>query len=205
MVISLNALVEPIGSMKAWLRPDVSVALPSGWLICDGSLVSDAASSFNGKTLPDLRDQFPRGHWNLTNANFPSDVSYFAGGTLPAGGSNTINVGHSHGTSSHSHTVNSHTHNHNLSNHTHPLPSYTTGYNVYAGSASIQGFIGVGPGGTGHNHVIGGSTSSGGASGGQTGSTAPGTNSQSPNTGGSLGTTDVQPKYVGFVMIIKVK
>ena len=86
MVISINALSEPVGSIKSWLRPTVATQLPSGWLICDGSTVVDASSPFDGLAIPDLRAKFPRGHATLTNANFGADVAYFAGGTIPAGG-----------------------------------------------------------------------------------------------------------------------
>lgn len=58
MVMSINSLVEPIGSMRSWLRSDESEALPAKWLVCDGSMVVDDSSPFNGLSLPDMRAQF---------------------------------------------------------------------------------------------------------------------------------------------------
>jgi len=100
----ISNLSVPLGAMHPWIRPDTTTPLPFGWLICDGSTVVDSSSHFNGKTIPDLRGNFPRGHVSLTNANFAADTLYFAGGTVPTGGANTVNLSHSHSTPSHSHT-----------------------------------------------------------------------------------------------------
>lgn len=105
MVSSISQLSEPIGTTTAWIRPDNTTPLPHGWLICDGSTVVDSDSPFNGKALPDLRAEFSRGHNTLDNSNFASDTLYYAGGTVPAGGQDTVNINHSHPTYSHRHTM----------------------------------------------------------------------------------------------------
>ena len=51
--------ISPVGTILAWhknLGPG-TLELPAGWLECDGQLVSDAASPFNGQNLPDLNGQ----------------------------------------------------------------------------------------------------------------------------------------------------
>jgi len=100
----LSSLSVPLGTIHPWIRPDNTTPLPYGWLICDGSTVVDSSSQFNGKVIPDLRGNFPRGHATLSNANFAADTLYFAGGTVPTGGTNTVNLSHSHSTPNHSHT-----------------------------------------------------------------------------------------------------
>jgi hypothetical protein len=105
MVVSINELSEPVGAITDWIRPDNTTPLPYGWLICDGSTVVDSESEFNGKTLPDLRAQFPRGHATLDNSNFASDTLYYTGGTIPSGGVNSLSLGHSHSLGSHRHTL----------------------------------------------------------------------------------------------------
>jgi len=55
----LKSLIDlgsaPIGSLVAWLKSFPSTpALPASWAECNGQVLSDAASPFNGATLPDL-------------------------------------------------------------------------------------------------------------------------------------------------------
>jgi len=205
MVISINALAEPVGSMKSWLRPDATVPLPSGWLVCDGTTVVDASSSFDGKAIPDLRGRFPRGHSTLTNASFPADMAYFAGGTIPSGGVDSIALSHSHSVPNHSHNVNSHSHGVNLGSHTHTLPG-TTSFQatVTAGLGAPGGVIGPGPGPTGHNHLM--TTTSGGTvASGTSDSTGGTTDSGGSGTNSSLGTPTTTPPFNDFVTIIKIK
>lgn len=45
----------PLGSILAWCKSFTGTpTIPFGWLECDGSVISDADSVFNGETLPDL-------------------------------------------------------------------------------------------------------------------------------------------------------
>jgi len=47
--------LPPIGAVVAWLKSFTNTpALPDGWVECDGSVLSDAESVYNGETIPDL-------------------------------------------------------------------------------------------------------------------------------------------------------
>ena len=58
-----EATSTPIGSIIAWLKSFTNTpSIPSGWVECDGSVLSDADSVYNGATLPDLNGgEFLRG------------------------------------------------------------------------------------------------------------------------------------------------
>lgn len=46
---------EPLGSVKAWLKSFTgSIALSYGWVECNGQVLSDSASPYDGETIPDL-------------------------------------------------------------------------------------------------------------------------------------------------------
>jgi len=45
----------PVGSIVAWAKSITGVpSIPSGWVECDGSVLSDSDSLLNGETIPDL-------------------------------------------------------------------------------------------------------------------------------------------------------
>lgn len=202
MVLSINALSEPVGSMKSWLRADASTPLPTGWLICDGSTVVDASSVFNGKALPDMRGRHQRGHANLDNSNFAVDATYFAGGTIPASGANAINLSHAHGTNSHAHNTDF------QGSHSHTVPAFNTGTQATAGGRDRQGNItsvsfrydGI-PGG--HDHTFAVAVPQHNT--GNTGSHQHFTNNTNVGINNALGSTSVVPTNREFVLIIKVK
>lgn len=119
----------PVGSIVAWHKSFANTpALPSNWLECNGQVVSDAGSPYNGQTLPDLNGgtRFLRG----------SSTS----GTLQAGTveSHSHAMDHNHLQDAHTHTQNSH--NHTQDAHTHVQnshvhgPSTTWGFNDTADS-----------------------------------------------------------------------
>lgn len=61
---TLQSVLSPIGSVIAWLKSYTNTpqTLPTGWVECDGSVLSDADSVYNGQTLPDLNGgEFLRG------------------------------------------------------------------------------------------------------------------------------------------------
>lgn len=208
MAVLLNGFVESVGSIKGWLRKDESVPLPAGWLILDGSLVSDPDSDWDGLTLPDYRGKFLKGHASLGNANFGADTTYKVdGGSLPTGGTASHNLQHSHPAGAHTHAIGAHTHTitsesshvHGLASHTHSIPSHshtisTDGahtHNSGAGGGSIYASPGVFTSSSG-NHSHGGVTGAGG--GGATGAAsantdAGGSHNHGGVTGGSSGDT----------------
>ena len=197
MVLSLSALGEPVGSMKQWLPSTTGSAgatIPLSWLVCDGSVVADASSTYNGITLPDTRAQFKRGHSTITNANFPSNAVYKAGGTIPAGGSDSNNLSHSH---SYGFNID---HQHTEQNHSHSVSNYSHNHTQVGGNQFNDATpLGATSSDT-HNH------------GGSTGSTSPG-NTSTMNSGAnitgsvnnSLGSTENRPAFQEYVTIIKVK
>jgi len=140
MVISTSAFSTPVGAIRSWIRADNTIALPFGWLICDGSVVSDSESAFNGKTLPDMRSQFDRGHTTLDNSNFAADVLYFAGGTIPSGGTDSASVSHTH----------------SLPNHDHSFSITTANSVATQNPANFNTVVALGV----HNHTFSGNTGS---------------------------------------------
>ncbi|HJX30182.1 MAG TPA: hypothetical protein VJ885_19940 [Thermoanaerobaculia bacterium] len=53
------AALVPIGAIIDWWRPaGTNFQVPDGFQICDGSLINDAASPYNGHNTPDLRQRF---------------------------------------------------------------------------------------------------------------------------------------------------
>jgi len=191
MVISLDTLHEPIGSIKPWLRATSPITVPFNYLVCDGSLVSDTASPFNGTTIPDFRARYPKGHSTGTNGSLPAAGN--AG--IESGGLASVNFNHNHnisGDGNHGHNVNSHTHNISTDgSHSHN-PGGGTEFFVFISSAGSINANGS------HSH------------GGGTGGIAPGTDSQGNHnhvggTGGNLGTVALDPVFSGFVYIIRFK
>jgi len=200
MVLSLSQLSEPIGSIKEWLPATTGLAgatVPQGWLVCDGSVVVDAASPYNGIALPDARAKFKRGHATLSNASFPADNLYKAGGTIPTGGADSNNLTHNH-----AYNVAGGGHSHTVSAHSHTISS--DGSHAHSLLAIGNVLSGLG----GHQNVTDnqGSHSHSGA----TGNSSPGTDSYagfniSGSTNNGLAATDNRPAYQEYVTIIKVK
>ena len=62
---TLQSVLPPIGAVVAWLKSfaDTPQTLPTGWVECDGSTLSDADSVYDGNVLPDLNGgEFLRGN-----------------------------------------------------------------------------------------------------------------------------------------------
>jgi len=51
----------PIGTVIDWWRPDETFPIPIDFAICDGHVVEDSTSAYDGRQLPDLTDRFVRG------------------------------------------------------------------------------------------------------------------------------------------------
>ena len=78
--------VVPVGGIIMWQGSTP----PSGWVICEGSIISDVDSPINGSTTPDLKGRF------IVGAGTNGTTDY------------TINT--SGGTTTHEHVVDDHTH-----------------------------------------------------------------------------------------------
>ncbi len=71
----------PVGTIMPWAKTLTGVpALPSGWVECDGSVLSDAESPLNGQTIP-----------NLNGSNYFLRGASTSGGT---GGAATVSHNH---------------------------------------------------------------------------------------------------------------
>ena len=47
--------ISPVGSIIAWHRTFANTpSLPDGWVECNGQVLSDSDSPYNGQTIPDL-------------------------------------------------------------------------------------------------------------------------------------------------------
>jgi len=77
----------PIGTVLDWWRPDATGSVPDGYQICDGSVVNDASSPLNGKTLPDLRGRFVLG------VASPADMGTSGGAQSH---DHSVNLSHAH-------------------------------------------------------------------------------------------------------------
>ena len=80
----IDAGSAPIGSVVAWLKSFPNTpALPASWAECNGQVLSDAASPFDGAALPDLNGALGGAPRFLRGAAA-------SGGT---GGSDALNIG----------------------------------------------------------------------------------------------------------------
>lgn len=73
----------PLGGVVDWYRFDVSVPVPDGFALCDGSPVSDSASPYFGLPTVDLSSRFVRG---VTSVQ----------GIGQTGGAATVDLQHTH-------------------------------------------------------------------------------------------------------------
>ena len=100
----LDPTIIPLGTVTMWWRPSGSASTPGGgWEIMDGRAWSTITNSLGLSTgnIPDMRGLFAQG----------ADIN---GVVAPAigvgGGSNTVNLSHTHPVLAHSHGVPSHAH-----------------------------------------------------------------------------------------------
>lgn len=174
----------------------------SGWMLCDGSTIP-GGQTLSG-TLPDLTDG------RFLQGNTSGNAGGTGGNTIPA--HTHTGAAHTHGGPSHSHTVDNHTHSttHDHSaggSHGHSMnyadtnaggnqrangnawssaDTYTLNANANSVNLGNQGF------------TSGGSSPGTNSASGTTGSTTPG-------AGGSFGSgSDVLPKYLRVVYIMRV-
>lgn len=84
--------ILPIGVIMAWHKSLTGVpALPSGWVECSGQVLSDAASVYNGQTIPNLNSQVyagSRGRYirgGTTSGSTNASTRYSGNGTQYTG------------------------------------------------------------------------------------------------------------------------
>jgi hypothetical protein len=80
--------ISPIGSVVAWLKnlgTTHTPALPSDWVECNGQVLSDATSVYNGQTIPDLNGTGVGNHRFLRGQNT-------SGGTGTVGATGSVDV-----------------------------------------------------------------------------------------------------------------
>jgi hypothetical protein len=123
----------PLGAVIDWYRkPGTNTEPGPNWLVCDGSK--------NWSEVPnDL---------GYTTGPIPNFIGQFRrGGTIEdigtTGGSNTVNLAHSHTVTSHTHEVGAHTHSvgghtHNIQGHTHGLSAHSHGISSDLGVLGFQ-------------------------------------------------------------------
>lgn len=195
--------VIPIGAIIPWWDFGL-LPLPTGFVYCNGAVISVVGSPLNGQTTPDLSGAYLNGFGTLGAGDI---------GTAPFSATTTGNTNHEVDLQ-HSHTVNNH--NHSIPNHTHDAGSLAARlYFDFSGgnkliwdrdpSIGIWGddtAVGIsGPAGTTGNTyndgvVVDGITGSDGA--GNTGNDNPGTNNQ-------LSTTqNIQPQSQPCRFIMRV-
>ncbi|MEQ1733065.1 MAG: hypothetical protein ABL940_05295 [Bacteroidia bacterium] len=96
----------PIGSIQAWAKSMPGTpALPVGWVECNGAVLSDVASPYNGQTIPNLNgtSRFLQGAatsggtggsathshtFTQTGADYAPDASHFTDGSIADPSSN---------------------------------------------------------------------------------------------------------------------
>lgn len=227
--------ITPLGVTTAWFRPNVSVPIPTGWAVADGSSLNSAQhgwGNFN-VTLPDLQNKFVLGASTTGTGSGPTtppaewrnDAT-----TNSTGGAHSRFFDHSHTVPGHSHTVNSHTHD--IPFHTHPISgdgdhhhSIHSRMNAFLGNISIRdemgnqrinnlqslyvaGFNGAPTDPLDAALPASGSHSHGGSTGGKGGTTtdaSPGTDAPELTTRNQNPGGDIRPAYVGLLYIVKVK
>jgi hypothetical protein len=75
----------PVGGVVDWYRPNASFPIPDGYMIADGSIVTDSESPLLNETLPDLRSKFVRGAAALNEIGATGGLaSHSHGANLPA-------------------------------------------------------------------------------------------------------------------------
>lgn len=205
----------PLGGCVPWYRQG-SEPIDSQFAFCDGRPWSSIPNDlgYSSGNIPDLRSAFIMG----------IDLSGVAGST---GGSNQLNLTHSHVVNSHSHSVNAHFHGiSNDAGHTHSISTDGDHGHGWLGNVLQQRQTGTSGGNRATLFVPGlagdpvnapmdnaGAHSHGGFvsgvgphnHGGTTSSGSATTDSQAPNTSNGLGLTDIRPSWVGLIWIMRVK
>ena len=225
------AAIVPLGIVASWFRPNLALAIPTGWKVCDGSVVPEGEHGWGvgGVTLPNLVNRFILGAALTGTGTTPNTPPVESA----AGGSHIQTFPHTHTVNDHSHVVNAHAHTVDAHSHVGPVHAHGIGHDgghthftheAWRGNSNVHA---VHPGSGdaydenfafqrhGHTLDAAGLHNHGGATGvaaGTTEASAPGTSSVSPGTSAVGLTTnstngggDIRPAFVGLLYIIKVR
>ena len=87
----------PVGGVVDWWRPNVNIPIPDGFVVCDGSVINDPLSPYNGQATPDLRGQMVRGatqnSGELTTGGAAQQTIQFSNASSVAIGISTATAG----------------------------------------------------------------------------------------------------------------
>ena len=107
--VDIRRQFVPIGAVLDWWRPDSSVAVPDGFVVCSGGTISSANHDFGtGQAInvPDLSNKFVLGAKTASGSNTAGNASSNAPLVGDTGGSNaTRDLTHTHTTYAHNHTL----------------------------------------------------------------------------------------------------
>lgn len=224
--------ITPLGTVTAWFRPVDTIPVPTGWVICDGSVVTSALHGWTGVgnvSVPNLVGKFVHGA-GLTGTGTTPDLPPAENAV---GGLNSRIFNHSHTIPGHSHTVNAHSHSLPMHSHTinvdgqhnHGIHSRMNAFDgeyiftdattgtTHAGDQQSLYVAGFNTGQVDHAlpaiyppndgaHSHGART---GDSAGQTSSDSTGTSSTSLTTDSTGAGGDIRPAYVGLLYIVKIR
>lgn len=219
----LDPSTIPIGQCILWYRASPSIPLPGViWEHLDGRAWSSITNKMgvggvqlNTGNMPDTRNAFPLGAATSGTGSGPSSPPDIG----QIGGSMTVDLAHVHGVAAHAHTVPDHVHGISLDgSHSHLFADSFGGFQVGhqrttanpISSGYRQSFYipNLNPGAAIGDDVLApmqaaGSHSHGGAT---LGSGAFGTTSNSSSTDSQLSaSTDTRPKFVGFLILCRVR
>jgi len=181
----------PIGTVLPWLKSYTNTpAIPDEFVECNGQVLDDAASVYNGQTIPNLNG----------NNNFVRGAAT-SGGT---GGASTNNLSHAHTQPTHRHSVSDSgntgaagSHNHNVN-----IATSFSDDNRFVDSTPEEVIVAT----SGHKHSVVGYT---GTEVNHSHSFSMSDNSSydgDENTGNALSsTTENKPPYYNVVWIMRIK
>jgi hypothetical protein len=180
----------PVGAVIDWWRPNASFPLPEGYQVCNGSVVNDPDSPLNGQTLPNLNGRFIRG---VTDPNSIGG----AGGAA----NHTHSIDHNHGGFGLTTSTNG--------NHNH-MWAYQSGnswysYNSAGGSWLVREHPGNGIGWEGEGLYPLAHTGSANYYTTNNGNHNHTATVDVPAYGGTSGSTNHLPPYVGLLKLCRIK
>jgi hypothetical protein len=128
ITVASAAQLPPVGTIVAHYDFDAAVSIDTDhWQYCNGGTVSNANSSINGETLPDLSNRYLVGFG--TEGGTDIDSATWATATV-GNASHQVNLQHAHTMTGHAHGMQSHTHNVDISSFSISLQA-AAGYGSY--------------------------------------------------------------------------